>query len=723
MGDTKAKTMKEFSALLQKRFLQMCKTNKLFVSSISGQRIWNIYLQSFQPEDDPVFRDPESSTHNCNLCNNFIRRYGNIVAIDPNTYELMSIWDIYDEVVSEYHNPCKKLSETIQKSFVDDIFIQTYSELNSLPYEKTTTNMSQYQLGMAYNVKRYTKEEAEKYGVVKPDEIRRFNHFHLFIPKERITFGSASAASLQSEARANKQVFLRALEDIPLDTLELVRDLINQNSLLNGKAHLQKVEDFIQFKKTYDKLASNQKENWCWYTSYNLPIAKFRNELIGVLCIELAEGKEINEACKSWNIRVDPINYMKAVAPITKKQIQEAERFVEEQGYTESFDRRHATIDDIKASEIKHINVGSGEIKNVSMFDDLKKSVSTRHKRSEFDKVEEVTIDQFLEKILPTATGIEVFLTSEHENNIVSLTTSKNPNSKPIFKWNNNYSWTFKGNLAGKSEIKEAVKLHGGDVTGVLRFSIKWSDPETKDNSDLDAWAREPGNVVIGFRTPYRKDRGSTFSPCSGQLDVDITSPFRHHYVNVVENIVYKDIKKMKNGNYQFWVNPFSRHNSVGFSAEIEMNGEIYEYHYPQPVNRDVTVAIVHVKDGTFSITHKLPESTTSKLIYGLETNQFHKVDLVCLSPNYWDENAVGNKHYFFMLQNCKVTEPIRGFHNENLIADLQPHRKVLDVFANYKQVPPNNNQLSGLGFNATVRDSLIVRVLGSFKRVIKIKF
>jgi hypothetical protein len=68
LGDTKAKTMKEFSALLQKRFLQMCKTNKLFVSSISGQRIWNIYLQSFQPEDDPVFRDPESSTHNCNLC-------------------------------------------------------------------------------------------------------------------------------------------------------------------------------------------------------------------------------------------------------------------------------------------------------------------------------------------------------------------------------------------------------------------------------------------------------------------------------------------------------------------------------------------------------------------------------------------------------------------------------------------------------------------------------
>jgi hypothetical protein len=27
-----------------------------------------------------------------------------------------------------------------------------------------------------------------------------------------------------------------------------------------------------------------------------------------------------------------------------------------------------------------------------------------------------------------------------------------------MFKWNNNFSWTFNGNLAGKSQIKQAVK-------------------------------------------------------------------------------------------------------------------------------------------------------------------------------------------------------------------------------------------------------------------------
>jgi len=35
----------------------------------------------------------------------------------------------------------------------------------------------------------------------------------------------------------------------------------------------------------------------------------------------------------------------------------------------------------------------------------------------------------------------------------------------------------------------------------------------------------------------------------------------------------------------------------------------------------------------------------------------------------------------------------------------------------------PTDNQLAGLGFNATVKDEVILRLKGNFKRVIKVKF
>ena len=34
-------------------------------------------------------------------------------------------------------------------------------------------------------------------------------------------------------------------------------------------------------KKQYDELSKSQRDNWLWITSFKLPLAKFRNELIG----------------------------------------------------------------------------------------------------------------------------------------------------------------------------------------------------------------------------------------------------------------------------------------------------------------------------------------------------------------------------------------------------------------------------------------------------------
>jgi hypothetical protein len=708
--------MKEFNKKVQQQFSEMTKSGKLFRVELSGQEIWDLYLNSFSKEDNPIFRDPNSTSHNCNHCNNFIRRYGNIVSVDEN-YNVITMFDF--ETDDEFKNTAKVLSKSIKNSKITEVFFETFNELKSLPYESCSKSNEIFQLGVDKNVKRYTKEESEKFGVVKPDEIRTFNHLHLFLAKEFVDTSGNSVESIMANYRDSKNVFQRAMETISLDTLMLVKDLINQGSLLDGQTHLYKIEQIVPLKEEYDNLPKNQRENWCWVKSFKLPFAKFRNELIGVLCSELSEGEEINKACQSWNKRVDPANYMKATAPITKKQIEEAKVFVEENGYVESFNRRFATIDDIKVSEILHSNVGEGKIKGVSIFDNVK-SNSTRHKRNEFDGVEEVSIDKFMKDVLPSCTSVEAFFTNNQQGNLVSLTTSNNSDSKPIFKWSNNYSWTFNGNLAGKSQIKEAVKLRGGKTEGVV--NIRLAFPNT--TSDYDLHVTEPNRNEIYYANRRQVHQSS------GMLDLDAQGADGHYPSDQrVENIIYIDEQKMGKGKYLVYVHNYSlRDNNFGFAIEIEIDGEITTFNHNSMIhnNAKVDVCWINKTEKGFDIVPILPVSDSnsiSKEVYGIETNQFHKVNLVCLSPNHWSENNVGNKHYFFMLDGCKSPVSIRSFHNENLLPELAAHRKVLEVLGATNMIKPATKQLSGLGFNATVRDEVVLRLQGSHKRVIKVKF
>ena len=700
-------SFKQFNQKIQEQFAAM-QQYQLFRLNITGQQIWEAYLNGFTPEENPIFRDPESSTHNCNNDKNFVRRYGNVVAIDEN-YNIISLWDI-DVTGTEYANAVQSVQALVGKGTVQDVFVESFDELNLLPYEKTNRTQRLYQLGMKKTLKQYTAEEAAKFGVVNTTEVYEFSHFHVFLNNSFVDFSGNSAATYLSECRDAKNVFERAMQEIPLDTLVLVKDLILQGSLLNGDAHLFKLDAFIPLKQEYDSIAGNKRDTWCWAKSYKLPIAKFRNGLIGILCVELAEGKELNDACKTWNMRVDPANYMKASAPITKRQIDEAQRFVVDNGYEESFSRRFARLSDINVNEIRHMNVPKEAVKQAGLFAGVQPSVSTRHKRSQFDGIEEVTIDKFMRDILPSCTSIEAFMENRFEGNMVALITA-NETSKPIFKWSNPFSWTYNGNLAGKSQIKENVKAVGGKVTGLLRCSLQWNDEDTKGIMDYDLHCQTPfHSIYYGSKNCYRSN---------GNLDVDMIRPSKIG----IENITWQ--KQMPDGKYEFSVKHFSGDTNHGFKVEIEFDGNVFNYYHEKSTNYGslTKVATVTVKNGEMSIVHHLPETSSSKTIWGVESGQFHKVNLVCLSPNHWGTNEVGNKHYFFMLDGCASDTPLRAFHNEYLNSDLLQHRKVMEVLADTTRIAPATEQLSGLGFNATVNDELILKLNGSHKRVVKIKF
>ena len=705
--------MKELNVLLQAQFDKMCATGKLFRVNVSKEDITKTYLHGFR--NDPIFRDPESSAHNCNTCISFLRAYGNVVAIGDDN-KLMSIFDV--QASEEYKLSMEELNELVTTSELKDVFVESLRWLKSMPYEACKPGQTKYALGLKANHKIYTQEEANMFGVVDAGPVYTFNHLSLDLPAEFVTTSGESKETIAGSQRTDIEVFTRAMEEIPANVYETVLDLINGNALLNGATYVGPIAEMKRFANEFAVVPTDQKKAWAWKSSAKTVSKKFKNTLIGVLCSDIAGGMVLEVACTAWNKRVDPANYKKASAPITQKQKQMAEEFVVEHGYVESLERRSASLDDINTDEIKYIG-SDGTVKTggVSLFDNIKTTSKKAIKPSK--KVKEVSIDEFMEDILPSCEAVELLLENRLAGNMVTMTTSVNEASKGMFMWDNNFSWTYSGNLAGKSMLKEDVKKSGGDVTGYMRGSISWAHGSTVDNSDLDIHCKTPvGKISYSHKV---------ISQIEGKLDIDITNPNGHKAsrgLNPVENITFKQAKSLLPGNYEFFVRNYSNRNSQGFTAELEINGEIFEYSYNQRVGNDIPFATVTIAlDGSYSVVHHLPSSVTSRELYGLDTQKFHKVNLLCLSPNYWKENARGHKHFFFMLDGCQTKQELRGFHNENFNGELSAHRKVLEVLATSALLEPASDQLSGVGFNATVHDEVTLKLKGPKFGMVKVKF
>lgn len=174
-----------------------------------------------------------------------------------------------------------------------------------------------------------------------------------------------------------------------------------------------------------------------------------------------------------------------------------------------------------------------------------------------------------------------------------------------------------------------------------------------------------------------------------------------------------------------------SRENlNTGFTVEVECNGKVEQFTYPFPQRTKVTVEVMRivVKGGAIDkldvLDSKIQHRGVSQSVWGIKTETFVPVSTVMLSPNHWDGLAVGNRHAFFLLDGCRNPEATRGIYNEFLRGDLEHHRKVFEVLGSKTKCAPADDQLSGVGFSSTVRESVTVRAIGqTINKLYKINF
>ena len=654
---------------------------ELFVT-LPGDDLWATYLAAFPEGTNNLYR--ERTEHDCSCCKNFIRQYGNVVAIVDGT--ITSMWDVEDAPYP-YDVVAKAMHEAVINHPITNLF---------------RTKEKKYGA-------KHSFEKLEDGG------IKKWNHFWGEVKPKHY---SSLPDQIRGDYRTRVQTLKRGLEELSPTALDTVLDLIDSKALYRGEEHKRAVEEFKRAQQVRGD------DTWLW-ASANSPAAHFRNSVIGTLVQDLSEGKDVEYAVKSFETKVAPANYKRPTAIITQGMVDQAMKTINELGLEPALARRLAKLSDVSVNDVLWAN-SKAKSKMVGGVADL---LATSVKTKAPTKAEDVNIDAFLANILPKTKDMAVFIKNKHRSNLMVLTAPVEPDAPRLFKWDNGFAWSYSGNVAD-SDLRQAVAGRGGRVDGAFRFSHMWNYGK-RNTSLMDLHVFMPGStkkLEDGIDDEYGQGRRVGWNHrndalSGGVQDVDYTAQAPIGYVPV-ENITFPDQSKMPEGRYVCKIHNWAfRHPTEGgFKAEIEFEGQVFEYEVDRPLkNKEwVTVAVVTLKNGKFEIEHKLPCASSSQSVWNINTESFVDVSTVMLSPNHWSDSATGNKHYFFVLDGCHADEDMRGVYNEFLRGDLDQHRRVFEVLGSKTKCKPDQDGMSGLGFSSTRSDEVIVKCDG---RLFNVKF
>lgn len=655
---------KEFANSVASNMNDMFNEN-IFRTDVSGDEMWEMYLNSFPQGTNEIFR--ERTFHDDNTDRSFIKRVGNIVVIQNGT--LRTIWDVITEY--PYNIVSENLSKLVKSRKIVSIF--RTNELNAGGNDN---------IEMIDNIP------------------HTWNHFYSPIPKP---FKTNDSQKEIGEYNKKISVYKRGLEELSSYSISSVLDLILSDNLYKGSEWKEQIKKLKKDQESYNKCKNEKERNIFLWSQKPIPI---KNSSIGSLMEDITKGDDIENAVRKYESKVAPQNYKRSKSIITQKMVEDAFKTIDKLDLRNALERRHAKMNDITINNV--LWADRTEKKNLKNGDKLMEEMFKVSKKKEenLDSAENISIDNFLKNILPKTSEMEMFVKNKHTNNFVSIIAPVNENSGNLFKWNNDFSWNYNGNITDSS-ISQKVKNAGGNINAHLRVSLNWFN---KDDLDIHCTCPD-GHIYFGNKQNIL------------DVDMNVSNPVR----DAVENLAWNF---PKNGKYKIWINNFTFRESMdcGFIVELENNGITQQFVYDKPVSSDVNVIEFNVKDNIVSdikiLNSDIQSDTMKKEVWNIETENFVKVKTVMFSPNHWDENKTGNKHFIFILDNCKNDDEPRGIYNEFLRDELYEHRKVFEILADKTKCENSNEQLSGLGFSETKRNSVVVKVTGNnFKKLYNINF
>jgi hypothetical protein len=655
-----------FADAINRRFEAMSE-GELYV--VDSDDVWPTYLAAFPEGTNPMFR--ERTEYDCSTCRHFVKNIGNVAEIIDG--KLRSIWSGLD-LPEPYRTVAEALDEHIGSRHIAGIF-----------------RMPEPKYG------------AQKTRSLVAETVETWHHFYGDVAERH---RSREVAADRGDFLTSVQVFRRGLEELSASAIETVVDLIDNNSLYRGEEHLRAITGFRSLLNRYGQLAELERNVFVFANATN-PAARFRNTVIGTLVQDLSAGMDLEAAVRSFEAKVAPTNYKRPKALITPAMVSDAMKTIAALRIEASLERRFAHLADVSVNDVLWVNRDTRpQMKDGGIGDILMAAATTRPVRNPV--AEPVSITTFMKDILPGATDVDLLVKNNHANNFVSITTGATPGSPPVFKWDNDFAWSYASNTT--DSIREKVKRAGGNVTGRLRVSLSWFNRD-----DLDIHVYEPNGTHISYQNK------------AGKLDVDMNVGGETR--EPVENVSWSS--RVLDGDYRVSVHNYTKRETadVGFVIETESGGVIENYRYERAVGQSemVPVGVMTVKDGViakFTPAKDIHGGSASKEVWNVQTENFIKVKAVLYSPNFWGDSEVGNRHYIFALEGCVNDQPTRGLYNEFLKPELDKHRKVFEVLGGRTKCAPDADQISGLGFSSTSGATVTAKVTtGGRQRLLSLHF
>lgn len=417
----------------------------LFRTSTDPDRLWDdIYLGSLPTR--------QRQLHTCSCCRQFIRRYGNIVKIEPGGSLVPVMWASIPlaRLASPYNEVMSALAGRVGAgSLVAGVHL-TKETVWGTPIS------SQVGPGWGWT----------HMAVTAPD---------CFVHKDRLLTPGQKAAQI----RENVDTVERALQEFDAESIATALQMFRAEALPRAEKFTAPLEWLLELHRRPKGRAG---QNVIWRAVAVAPegYCHPRASVIGPLLESIAIGKNLALAKREFEKMVHPLRYQRPQVAPAAGNIAAAEKLVEKLGIERSLHRRWAQWSDIAPyliwrEHMKHPVPTHGVFGHITP-----REKAGRPPESLLPGATNITWEKFSRTIMPHADAIDLWVPPR--GRFTAFTAASHHDAPPILKWDsqdqryrNTVAWYCYHN--GSTAVQWGLQQNTwARINGIVPFPTMWGE-------------------------------------------------------------------------------------------------------------------------------------------------------------------------------------------------------------------------------------------------------